>query len=102
MCPARLGKFVAPASGRRRTTIEIDLTPASSLPDAEERGTVSPTARTSTTLDWVLVGSGSALFAGGLVKLTLPVRHGAQVMVTLERSGGVDAPTQQPLLRVRA
>jgi anti-sigma factor RsiW len=44
----------------------------------------------------------AGLFAGGLVKLTLPVRHGAQVMVTLERSGGVDAPTQQPLLRVRA
>jgi anti-sigma factor RsiW len=44
----------------------------------------------------------AGLFAGGLVKLTLPVRRGAQVMVTLERSGGVDAPTQQPLLRVRA
>jgi anti-sigma factor RsiW len=44
----------------------------------------------------------AGLFTGGLVKLTLPVRHGAQVMVTLERSGGVDAPTQQPLLRVRA
>jgi anti-sigma factor RsiW len=44
----------------------------------------------------------AGLFAGGLVKLTLPVQHGAQVMVTLERSGGVDAPTQQPLLRVRA
>jgi anti-sigma factor RsiW len=44
----------------------------------------------------------AGLFRGGLVKLTLPVRHGTQVMVTLERSGGVDAPTQQPLLRVRA
>ena len=44
----------------------------------------------------------AGLFAGGLVKLTLPVQRGAQVMVTLERSGGVDAPTQQPLLRVRA
>ena len=44
----------------------------------------------------------AGLFPGGLVKLTLPVQHGAQVMVTLERSGGVDAPTQQPLLRVRA
>lgn len=44
----------------------------------------------------------AGLFADGLVKLTLPVRRGAQVMVTLERSGGVDAPTQQPLLRVRA
>jgi anti-sigma factor RsiW len=44
----------------------------------------------------------AGLFAGGLVKLTSPVRHGALVMVTLERNGGVDAPTQQPLLRVRA
>ena len=44
----------------------------------------------------------AGLFNGGLVKLTLRVQHGAQVMVTLERSGGVDAPTQQPLLRVRA
>jgi anti-sigma factor RsiW len=44
----------------------------------------------------------AGLFAGGLVKLTLPVQRGAQVMVTLERSSGVDAPTQQPLLRVRA
>ncbi len=44
----------------------------------------------------------AGLFAGGLVKLTLPVQRGAQVMVTLERSSGVGAPTQQPLLRVRA
>jgi hypothetical protein len=44
----------------------------------------------------------AGLFDGGFVKLTEPVRHGAQVMVTLERSGGVDAPTQQPLVRVRA
>jgi anti-sigma factor RsiW len=44
----------------------------------------------------------AGLFGGGLVKLTLRVQHGALVMVTLERSGGVDAPTQQPLLRVRA
>jgi anti-sigma factor RsiW len=44
----------------------------------------------------------AGLFAGGLVKLTVPVRHGAQVMVTLEHSGGVDAPTQHPLLAVRA
>ena len=41
-------------------------------------------------------------FSGGLVKLTQPVERGEQVMVTLERSGGVDAPTRAPLLRVRA
>jgi anti-sigma factor RsiW len=34
---------------------------------------------------------------------TLPIRlaHGAQVMVTLEPSGGVDAPTTSPLFTVR-
>ena len=41
-------------------------------------------------------------FKGGLVKLTQHVARGDQVMVTLERSGGVDAPTSTPLLRVRA
>jgi hypothetical protein len=41
-------------------------------------------------------------FAGGLVKLTQRVVPGEQVMVTLERSGGVDKPSQAPLLRVRA
>jgi len=41
-------------------------------------------------------------FSGGLVKLTQRVERGEQVMVTLERSGGVDAPTRAPLLRVRA
>ena len=44
----------------------------------------------------------AGVFTGGLVKLDRRVPRGAQVMVTLERSGGVDAPTQQPLLRVRA
>jgi len=41
-------------------------------------------------------------FSGGLVKLTQRVERGQQVMVTLERRGGVDAPTSAPLLRVRA
>jgi anti-sigma factor RsiW len=41
-------------------------------------------------------------FNGGLVKLTQHVVPGDQVMVTLERNGGVDAPTSAPLLRVRA
>jgi anti-sigma factor RsiW len=40
-------------------------------------------------------------FSGGLVRLTRPVRRGNQVMVTVERSGGVDAPTGLPILRVR-
>jgi anti-sigma factor RsiW len=44
----------------------------------------------------------AGVFTGGLVKLSRRVPRGALVMVTLERSGGVDAPTQQPLLRARA
>ena len=37
-------------------------------------------------------------FAGGVTTLPLRVAHGARVMVTIERAGGVDAPTSQPLL----
>ena len=44
----------------------------------------------------------AGVFSGGLVKPSRRVSHGALVMVTLERSGGVSAPTQQPLLRARA
>ena len=44
----------------------------------------------------------AGVFDGGLVKLSRRVPPGALVMVTLERSGGVGAPTQQPLLRARA
>ena len=44
----------------------------------------------------------AGVFSGGLVKLSRRVPRGALVMVTLERSGGVGAPTQQPLLRARA
>jgi len=40
-------------------------------------------------------------FDGRTLTLTERVRPGARVMVTVERSGGVDAPTQQPLLAVQ-
>jgi anti-sigma factor RsiW len=40
-------------------------------------------------------------FDGGTFTLPRRVEHGAQVMVTVERSGGVDAPTSKPLLAVR-
>jgi anti-sigma factor RsiW len=40
-------------------------------------------------------------FDGGAFTLPLRVSHGAQVMVTVERAGGVDAPTSKPLLAVR-
>ena len=41
-------------------------------------------------------------FDGRTVRLTQRVPIGAQVMVTLERSGGVDSPTSSPLVIVRA
>ena len=40
-------------------------------------------------------------FDGATFTLPLHVGRGAQVMVTVERSGGVDAPTSKPLLAVR-
>jgi anti-sigma-K factor RskA len=41
-------------------------------------------------------------FTGDRATLTTRVPHGATVKVTVERAGGVDAPTSQPLLSARA
>jgi anti-sigma factor RsiW len=41
-------------------------------------------------------------FEGSAFTLPRRVARGAQVMVTVERSGGVDAPTSKPLIAVRA
>jgi anti-sigma factor RsiW len=41
-------------------------------------------------------------FDGGAFTLPRHVARGSQVMVTVERAGGVDAPTSQPLIAVRA
>ena len=41
-------------------------------------------------------------FTGSRFRLSHDVRDGAQVMVTIERAGGVDAPTGTPLFTVRA
>lgn len=49
-------------------TARVDLTPEvapTRIDDAAPKS--APTTRVSSTLDWVLVGAGSALFAGGLV-----------------------------------
>jgi anti-sigma factor RsiW len=40
-------------------------------------------------------------FDGGAFTLPRRVARGAQVMVTVERSGGVDAPTSKPFIAVR-
>jgi len=54
---------------------------------------------------WVIQGKTAkpaGLFAGGdattIVHLTRPVPRGAIVAVTVERTGGVDQPTQQPFI----
>ena len=54
---------------------------------------------------WVVDGEApvpAGLFAGGeernVVPLDMTVSPGAQVLVTLERSGGVDAPTTSPIV----
>ncbi|HVM16157.1 MAG TPA: anti-sigma factor [Gaiellaceae bacterium] len=48
----------------------------------------------------------AGLFAGGedvqVVRLDEPVPPGATVAVTIERAGGVEAPTGEPLFRARA
>jgi anti-sigma factor RsiW len=57
---------------------------------------------------WISVGGApqpAGTFGGGKV-VTVPlqgsVRPGGSVLVTVERSGGVDAPTQKPFLSVRS
>jgi anti-sigma-K factor RskA len=59
---------------------------------------------------WVIPPGGAAtaagLFEGGgdttVVRLARSVAHGSMVAVTVERAGGVDSPTHQPVLRARA
>jgi len=57
---------------------------------------------------WVIEGATAkpaGLFEGGengVVRLTHRVPRGATVAVTVERAGGVDAPTQTPILSAKA
>jgi anti-sigma-K factor RskA len=57
---------------------------------------------------WVSAGGApqpAGLFGGGndaALLLTRPVRAGASVLVTEEKAGGVDAPTQKPFLSVQS
>jgi anti-sigma-K factor RskA len=52
---------------------------------------------------WVInpVPHRAAVFSGTTTKLHLRVQHGDVVAVTLERAGGVKAPTSKPLVFVR-
>ena len=81
------GELVVAPSGDAVLTVQLP-----SLPNGKvyEAWVASPEVRSAGT------------FSGGLVKLDRRVPRGAQVMVTIERAGGTDAPTQQPLLRARA
>jgi anti-sigma factor RsiW len=81
------GELVVAPSGDAVLTVSLPVPPKGRTYEA---WVASPTVRPA------------GIFAGGLVKLSRRVPRGALVMVTLEQSGGVDAPTQQPLLRVRA
>jgi anti-sigma factor RsiW len=44
----------------------------------------------------------AGVFTGRTTKLRVRVPRGAQVMVSIERSGGVDAPTTTPIVSARA
>ena len=52
---------------------------------------------------WIADGSvrRAGQFAGGTFALTRRIGNGARVLVTVEKSGGVDAPTSQPVLSAR-
>src|SRR5207302_395426 len=66
-----------------------------------------PAAAGRTYEAWISTGGApepAGLFGGGevvTVPLERPVHRGASVLVTEERAGGVDAPTQAPFLSVK-
>ena len=44
----------------------------------------------------------AGIFSGRTTTLRVPVRRGAQVLVSVERAGGTDAPTTMPIVSARA
>jgi anti-sigma factor RsiW len=44
----------------------------------------------------------AGVFSGRTVKLRVPVQRGAQVLISIERAGGVDSPTTTPIVTTRA
>ena len=44
----------------------------------------------------------AGVFSGTTTRLRVPVRRGAQVLVSVERAGGTDAPTTTPIVSARA
>ena len=66
---------------------------------------VGPPPKGKTYEAWVIRGAtprAAGLFNGRAVVLKRPVRPGEQVAVTVERSGGVERPTGQPILSATA
>jgi anti-sigma-K factor RskA len=104
---------------RERATISILTDPAArhvALPGARGELVVAPTGDAVLTVAlpkppngktyeaWVADPSirPAGVFSGGTTKLRVRVPRGARVMVSVERSGGVGAPTTTPVVSVRA
>jgi anti-sigma factor RsiW len=83
--PGRRGKLVVAPSGDAAFALNLPKPPAGKTYEA---WVADPTVRRAGTFD------------GRVEKLPLRVHRGAKVMVTLERAGGVDAPTTKPLFVV--
>lgn len=81
------GALVVARSGRAALTVALPAPPAGRQYEA---WVMSPQAHRA------------AVFSGEATQLSLPVHRGDVVAVTLERAGGVDAPTSNPLLTARA
>lgn len=81
------GALVVAPSGRAALTLALPAPPAGRQYEA---WVMSPQAHRA------------AVFSGGATRLSLPVHRGDVVAVTLERAGGVDTPTSNPLLTARA
>jgi anti-sigma factor RsiW len=79
------GQLVVAASGEAAFSLKLPKPPAGKTYEA---WVANPSVHRAGTFD------------GSVEKLPLRVRHGAKVMVTLERAGGVDAPTTKPLFVV--
>jgi anti-sigma-K factor RskA len=113
-----LGIWGASVAGDRdelRQALQARVIP---LPDGTGRLHVEPDGDATLVVDraeappgkdyelWVFEGATprpAGVFDGGreVVRLTRPVPRGASVAMTLERDGGVDAPTTEPLFVVR-
>jgi anti-sigma factor RsiW len=83
--PGGHGQLVVAPSGDAALALDLPKPPAGKTYEA---WVAEPSVRAAGTFD------------GRVEKLPLRVRHGAKVMVTLERAGGVDAPTTKPLFVV--